>query len=226
MMRDIRKIRNYFRNIAKIILSGLFLGFFSSAAMADYGYSPQFQPTIMVSNFAKFKGLYVAADFSKIDHQSPVRLQNLSLNGVSIGLDGQDGTLVYGASLGVEGFHLEPRGGIDGDKVAGTLLFRTGFTFDNNNSSILQNTLIYGFGGARIRNIMSVESADTAKSTIRNIVANGFLDKVIGVGIEKKLASMLSIRGEYRYVACYDQPWDVSKWREKGDFTAGVVLRF
>ncbi|AKK19691.1 hypothetical protein G293_00135 [Candidatus Liberibacter africanus PTSAPSY] len=202
--------------INTLLCSGLFLGFMSSTVMADnYYYPGPSRAEFSNSNFSRFQGLYIGSDFVKNDSNASFNFRNLVMRNISVGYDGQDGSLVYGLSSNLEGNFLNKD--TDLNNLSATFLLRTGFTFDNSNSTIFQNTLVYGFGGFRVKDISNVKN-------IRGFIPRPTSDTVLGVGIEKKIASMFSVRAEYSFSSPYNQ-LQYSSWKNVGVST-GVVVRF
>ncbi|MEG8098821.1 CLIBASIA_05150 family virulence factor [Candidatus Liberibacter brunswickensis] len=216
-MNNVKYNKYFGSTITKMLLSGLFLGLTSSAVMANnYFYSAPPKFDVYNSNFSNFRGLYAGANFVKKYSQYPISINNIYLKDIVTGYDFQDGSLVYGWSSSTDADFLRTEYNMN--NVSTSLLLRSGFTFDNSNSSLFQNTLLYGFGGVRVREIESIKS-------INDLLTRNLVDKVVGVGIEKKIAGFLSLRTEYGFALAKGTCLSLSDWR-KGDFKLGAVVRF
>ncbi|MBA5724349.1 outer membrane protein [Candidatus Liberibacter sp.] len=145
------------------------------ARASSQPYYPFVPPAVLqanANNQSAWKGLYfgVAAKKAKDKMQLDNQTRNLLL-----GYNGQSGDLVYGVEFQGE-YNRQPRTVHDlQTPLALSGVLRVGTTLND----ILNDTLVYGLGGAR-----ETEERD--------------LDYVVGAGIEKKISSFLSARLEYR----------------------------
>ncbi|ADR52524.1 hypothetical protein CKC_03875 [Candidatus Liberibacter solanacearum CLso-ZC1] len=224
--KDHRKSARIF---SKLLYSSLFLGFFSSSAMAANNSYEYYPPALNYqSSIPKWKGSYISVDMANAalvgkDSVGIIRDRSVhaALNKFTFGFDSQEGTLVYGASIGYEN-HFTNGQIVNAafQNSAISLMLRSGFTFDNANSSLFQNTVIYGAVGVRLRDVSSLKSvADVLKLDLTK------LDQVYAVGIEKKLASMLSMHAEYRIVDSINSAMTLSN-AKTGRIVYGLSLRF
>ncbi|AHA28139.1 outer membrane protein [Candidatus Liberibacter americanus] len=218
---------------SKSIYCAFFLGLLSSSSLADTGNYFAFVPNkannssffTTNSNVPSWQGIYINSKYTNYDKKD-----NISITGVSIGYDSQDGNLVYGMSLGLDKmdqYDINEKSKYLGEKPYLSASIRSGFTLNNDNSSIFQNTLFYGLAGVRAKNI--------EKGDITNL--NRFVDKIksvnkdntdmfVGVGLEKKLASFLSLDLSYRYT--FDHLTELKSYDKilnNALFSAGLSIR-
>ncbi|MBY7649857.1 MAG: hypothetical protein DBO98_05165 [Candidatus Liberibacter europaeus] len=234
-----------FRTIrSKMICSTVCLGLLSSTSLAAGDNYFAFIPpqsngsNVMAINnpISSWEGAYIGAEFSKNAKSSGNDTKGIisdpnaesSVRRVFTGYDMQDGSLVYGLSLAAEDHHLSTDQNQSISNASLSIGFRSGFTLNNDNASILQNTLFYATSGLREKNIPveSFKSMSGLKDIINNI-ANRDFDVFIGTGIEKKLASFLSVKAEYRYnFKDIKELTNCSDLWNKSSITAGFALRF
>ncbi|MBL0848969.1 MAG: hypothetical protein EU981_02600 [Candidatus Liberibacter ctenarytainae] len=219
------------------VYSGIMLGAFSSTSLANsgtYTFVPPY-PAAVSSTIPKWSGLYIGGSYSALapgnkyyDTSGMLNPNTISsIRRVSLGYNSQDEYLVYGLSLSGEDYHAaftDPRK-IQNFAVSATM--HSGFTLDNANSSILQNTLFYGLGGIRLKNIdfYSLTSIKNVQNALLRANKSD-LDAIIGAGIEKKITSFLSVGAEYRYVFDIKNSFDYKTAWDRSRLSTGITIHF